>query len=397
MRNYAAPNFYNFLPEISRPTVEENASFKIRSIMLQMIQNAGKFGGLQGEDPHAHLTHFVEICNTFSIPSVSPEGIRLYIFPYTLRDEARRWAQSLEPNEINAWDQLVERQLVKNCLHIGIPNCVLMETCYNGLDRSMQVVADASTAEGLIDKTYTEAKIILDRISRNTDEWFYNGYEERGSEQRRVEGAIVPIDTMKTLVDQMTTMTLLLQTMAIQQGHLSQSSAQANALTHVAAVNCVQCGEGHSVEVCPLNQQFVYSIHNEPFGNIYNPSWRNHPTFSWDGNHNQGSQSNHQSCHPGNQGSPPIFINQNHNPGNLQSIPPYDHPNFSNTSCSTSSLETLLKHYIEKNETIKQSQASSLRNLEEQIEQLTIELKNKVPGMLPSSSGVSGPCGKEQC
>ncbi|XP_038889260.1 uncharacterized protein LOC120079161 [Benincasa hispida] len=64
---------------------------------------------------------------------------------------------------------------------------------------------------------------------------------------------------------------------------------------------------------------------------------------------------------------------------------------------STSSLETLLKHYIEKNEATKQSQASSLRNLEEQIEQLAIELKNKVLGMLPSNSGASGPCGKEKC
>ncbi|XP_038899815.1 uncharacterized protein LOC120087043 [Benincasa hispida] len=140
--------------------------------MLQMIQNAKKLGGLQGEDPHAHLTSFVEMCNAFSLPGVTPEGIRLYFFPYTLRNKARRWAQSLEPNEINAWDQLVE---------------------------------------------------------------------------------------------------------------------------------------------------------------------------------------------------------------------------------STSSLETLLKHYIEKNEANKQSQSSSLRNLEVQIEQLAIELKKKTPGTLPSSLGTSGPNGKEQC
>ncbi|XP_038874256.1 uncharacterized protein LOC120066987 [Benincasa hispida] len=187
-------------------------------------------------------------------------------------------------------------------------------------------------------------------------------------------------------------MTSLLQTMAIQQGHLSQGSAQANALTHMAAINCVQCGEGHSVEVCSLNQQPVYSIYNESFDNTYNPGWQNHPTFIWGGNHNQGGQDNHQNNHHGNRGNPPVFIDQSHISGNFQSMPPYDQPFFSVTSCSNSSLETLLKHYIKKNKAIKQSQASSLRNLEEQIEQLVIELKNKSPSTLFSSSGASGPC-----
>ncbi|XP_038895327.1 uncharacterized protein LOC120083578 [Benincasa hispida] len=31
-----------------------------------------------------------KMCNAFSIPGVTPEGTRLYLFPYTLRDEARR-------------------------------------------------------------------------------------------------------------------------------------------------------------------------------------------------------------------------------------------------------------------------------------------------------------------
>ncbi|XP_038889981.1 uncharacterized protein LOC120079717 [Benincasa hispida] len=236
--------------------------------------------------------------NAFSIPGVIPEGIRLYLFLYTLGDEARRLANASS--------------------------------------------ADASTVGGLMDKTYTEAKLILDHISRNTNKWIDNGYEERGSDQIRVE-AIVPAITMNTLANQMATVTSLLQPMAIQQGHLSQSSAQANALTQAATINYVQCEEGHSGEVCPLNQQSVYSIHKESFGNTYNRGWQNYPTFSWEGNHNQGAK------------------------------------------------------YIEKNEAIKQSQASSLRNLEVQIEQLAIELKNKAPGTLPSSSGASGPRGKEQC
>ncbi|XP_038876850.1 uncharacterized protein LOC120069217 [Benincasa hispida] len=102
MRNYAVPNLYDFSPEISRPIVEENARFEIKSVMVQMIQNAGQFGGLQGEDPHANLIIFVEICNTFSIPGVTLEGIRLYLFLYTLRDEAKR---KVEKNKELEWEK----------------------------------------------------------------------------------------------------------------------------------------------------------------------------------------------------------------------------------------------------------------------------------------------------
>ncbi|XP_038889363.1 uncharacterized protein LOC120079279 [Benincasa hispida] len=383
--------------------VEENTRFKIKSVMLQMVQNTGQFGGLQGEDLHAHLTSFVEMCSTFSISGVTPEGIRLYLFPYTLRDEANIWAHSLEPNEITSWDQLVEwfmkkffpptvnarrrkdvlnfeqmnnetlsttwvhlRRLVKNCLHIGIPDCVLMKTFYNGLNRSTQVVADASVARGFMDKTYTEAKVILHRISRNTDDCVDDGYGGRGSERRRNDNAIVPLDTMTTLAAQMAAVTSLLQTMALNQGALSQISAQPNAPAQVAAISCVQCGGGHA----------------------------NHPNFGWGGNHNQGGPSNHQSNNFENRGNSPPF-HQNQNQGHQPQ--PQNLPSSSNTSANSSSLESLLKQYIEKNDVVMQSQVSSIRNLEIQVGQLATELRNRTPGTLPSNSEAPGSHGKEQC
>ncbi|XP_038896708.1 uncharacterized protein LOC120084968 [Benincasa hispida] len=249
------------------------------------------------------------MCNTFSIPGVTLEGIRLYLFPYTLQDEEKRWDHSLEPNEINYWDQLVERfmkkffasavnarrqrdvlnfeqmeneilstawvrfrRFVKNYPYIRITDCVLMETFYNGLDRSTQVVANASAAGGFMDKTYTEAKVILDRISRNTDDWEDDGYRGRGPERRKAESAIVPANTMTTLAAQMAAVTSLLHMMAINQGSLSQGAAQANALAQVATISYAQCGGGHSAEMCPSNPQIVYFIQNNPYSNKYNPS-----------------------------------------------------------------------------------------------------------------------------
>ncbi|XP_038902511.1 uncharacterized protein LOC120089170 [Benincasa hispida] len=384
------------------------------------------------KNPHAHLISFVEMCNTFSILVVTSEGIRLYLFPYTLQDEAKRWAHSLEQNEINYWDQLVERfmkkffppavnarrqgdvlnfehmenetlstawvrfrRLVKNCPHFEILDCVLMETFYNGLYRSMQVVAEASAAEGFMDKMYTEAKVILDRILQNTDDWVDNGYGGRGPERRKAESAIIPVDIMTTLAAQMATVTSLLQMMAINHGTLSQGAAQDNTLAQVAVISCAQCGEGHSVEMCPSNPQAVYSIQNNPYNNTYNPGWRNHPNFNWGGNNDQGGQRNLQN-NSENRGNPPVFhqgLNQSHH----QSRQSHNQPSSSNFSTNSSSLEALLKQYIEKNDAVMQSQASSIRNLEVQMGQLAAELRNRALGMMPSNSEAPGSNGKEQC
>ncbi|XP_038874978.1 putative uncharacterized protein DDB_G0279653 [Benincasa hispida] len=237
------------------------------------------------------------------------------------------------------------RRLVKNFPHIGILNCVLMETFYNSLNRSTQAVADASAVGGFMDKTYTEAKVILDRISRNTDDWVDDGYGGRDPKRRRNDNAIVPADTMTTLAAQMAAVTSLLQTMAINQGALSQSSAQPNAPVQLAAINCVQYGGGHAAEMCPSNPQSVFAIQNNPYSNTYNPGWRNHPNFDWGGNHNQGCQSNHQNNNSRNRGNPSSF-HQNQNQSHQ--MQPHNQPFSSNTSVNLSSFESLLKHYIEK-------------------------------------------------
>lgn len=52
-----------------------------------------------------------------------------------------------------------------------------MEIFHGGLNRPSHSITDTSAAEGLMDKTYTEAKAILDRISRNIDERVDDGYE----------------------------------------------------------------------------------------------------------------------------------------------------------------------------------------------------------------------------
>ncbi|XP_038890241.1 uncharacterized protein LOC120079867 [Benincasa hispida] len=100
MREYASLVLYDFSPRILYPT-PDGTRFEMKSVMLQMLQTVGQFGGGHGEDPHTHMKRFLEMCNSFVIPT--PEAIRLSLFPYSLRDDAKQWVSSLEPGEITTW------------------------------------------------------------------------------------------------------------------------------------------------------------------------------------------------------------------------------------------------------------------------------------------------------
>ncbi|KAL5570270.1 hypothetical protein UlMin_026845 [Ulmus minor] len=62
-----------------------------------------------------------------------------------------------------------------------------------------------------------------------------------------------------------------------------------------------------------------------------------------------------------------------------------------------SSMESLLKEYMARNDAVIQSQAASLRNLENQVGQLANELKNQPPGTLPSNTKIPKIDGKDHC
>ncbi|XP_038902418.1 uncharacterized protein LOC120089063 [Benincasa hispida] len=331
------------------------------------------------------------MCANFSIPGVTPEHVRLYLFPYTLKDEAKRWAYSLEPNEITSWGQLVERFMKKffpptvnakrwkDVLNFEQKENKTLSTAW-----PESAIADASAAEGFMDKTYTEAKVILDRISQNMNDWIDDRYGRRGSNQRKNETVIVLAETVTALAAQMATITSILQNMAMNQGVIPPQSAQLVVQAQVAVIGCVNCGGVHGADCCPLYLQQVCAIQGNSFSNTYNPGWRSHPNFGWGGNPNQGGPMYHKSGNRGN-------FNQYQGQSRIQN----QQPSKSTSNTSGESLESLLKQYMDKNDAVMQAQVSSIRNLEIQVHQLASEHRNRAPGTLPSNSEDPGSNGKE--
>ena len=170
MSDYARPNLMGAESSILRPTVAAN-NFEIKPNVIQMVQQFIQFDGMQDEDPNAHLANFLEICDTFKINGASNDAIRLRLFPFSLRGRAKQWLNSLSRGSITTWDQMAKKfllkyfppaknaklrndissyaqieleslydtwerfkELLRRCLHHGLPTWLQVQTFYNGLN-----------------------------------------------------------------------------------------------------------------------------------------------------------------------------------------------------------------------------------------------------------------------
>ncbi|KAM1944885.1 hypothetical protein ACFX15_013072 [Malus domestica] len=77
----------------------------------QLLSMVPHFSGKAEEDPHLHLTDFFDLCRTQGVQGLTPEQIRLILFPFSLKSNAKLWYNSLEPGSIQSWEQLATKFL----------------------------------------------------------------------------------------------------------------------------------------------------------------------------------------------------------------------------------------------------------------------------------------------
>ena len=86
------------------------AHFELKS---QIIHFLPTFHGLDREDPYMHVKDFLEICATCKFQNFTDDSVRLRLFPFSLKDKAKAWLNSLSLGSITSWELLVTKFLSK--------------------------------------------------------------------------------------------------------------------------------------------------------------------------------------------------------------------------------------------------------------------------------------------
>ncbi|KAL4379228.1 hypothetical protein GQ457_02G030120 [Hibiscus cannabinus] len=77
--DYLEEDLDGLTPTVAIPEIETD-HFELKPVLFKMINTLGQFGGSSNKDARQHLKSFLEICNSFKLPGVSTDVLKLKRF-----------------------------------------------------------------------------------------------------------------------------------------------------------------------------------------------------------------------------------------------------------------------------------------------------------------------------
>ncbi|XP_045831437.1 uncharacterized protein LOC123922791 [Trifolium pratense] len=307
LRSYAIPSQEEPHNSIAAPAIEAN-NFELKPSLLSAVQQ-NQFSGNPTDDPNLHLSIFLQYADTVKANGVSPEAIRLRLFPFSLRDKARAWLQSLPSNSVATWNELKKvflaryfppsktamlraqingfrqrdneslfeaweryKEMIRICPHHGLENWLIIHTFYNGLLYNTRMTIEAAAGGALMDKPYNQAYQLIESMAQNHYQW---GNERTTVEKPQTKGGMYEISNMDHINAKLDALTQKIE-----------SLTNAPKATVAATIqNCELCGaQGHAITECRLLTEAPTDQVNYTQGNSYNQNQRNHPYLSYNSN-----------------------------------------------------------------------------------------------------------------
>ena len=109
MEDFWRPVIQEEYSEVRQPAIEAN-NFELKAALITMVQQ-NEFTGHPTKYPNEHMGRFLRMANTVKLNGVRPKVIKLHLFPFSLRDIAATWYESLPYGSVNTWEELVEAYL----------------------------------------------------------------------------------------------------------------------------------------------------------------------------------------------------------------------------------------------------------------------------------------------
>jgi hypothetical protein len=288
-------------------------------ISPQILNALTHFRGTPTEDPNLHLREFTDLCKFQHVQGLDQDGIRMILFPFSLKDNARLWYNSMPSNTIHTWEALSSKFLKKffpgqktrqmrkeiqawqqkdgdlffeawgqfndlllKCPHHKLPQDELVQAFYEGLNDANKGVVDSGCGGVLMEKSSEEAMELFETLSEHSQQFSSRGRQGVKSKGLYEVNSTGGSSSHMVAVDRK--LDMIVKAMALQNISPSQQAAPLQV--------CANCSQfDHTTDTCPLYSsadqeqanyvgQNNYPPKNNPYSNTYNPGWRNHPNFS---------------------------------------------------------------------------------------------------------------------
>jgi hypothetical protein len=297
------------------------------------IQSLPTFLGFPHENPYEFLSEFQSICSTIQLTGFTEDALKMRLFVFALKERAKHWFQSLEPNSITSWDQLQQvflkqyfpigrtndirraitgitqyqgeplhetwerlKDLLRSCPHHAVPKWQLVQSFYDGLTESCRSTVDASCGGTFMLKSDEEAWAMIENLSNNSRQQASNRRRELAPKAPKTESLCEvgpPADMATQVVDAITKkLDQLMTGFAPNAAHINTQPEPCSfcSSTMHQVNNCPSAVNYTDISIEQVNAAFSRPG-NDPYSNTYNPGWRSHPNFSWKGHNAENSTS----------------------------------------------------------------------------------------------------------
>nr|GFA83314.1 reverse transcriptase domain-containing protein [Tanacetum cinerariifolium] len=264
------------------PEITAN-NFELKHGLINLVQNK-QFFGYDKEDPHAHIHYFNKITSTMRVPNVPSSSIKLTLFPFSLKGEARIWLEKEPPQSIQTWDDLVSKfinqffppsktknlrneitrfqqrfdesfyeawdhfnDLLRACLHHGFFELHQLDTFYNALNVNDQDSLNSAAGGNFLDKMPREFLKIIESKSK-----------VRQSRAKAVVAKVGTSSSTPAVSSEVAELKDLVRALLLDKKNQSSAPVSSPALVKAVEPNCVTFGGAHSYQNCLATSENVY-------------------------------------------------------------------------------------------------------------------------------------------
>ena len=330
------PNAYRTMrdhihpPRVSAPSciIPPADDVAVRPYLVPLLPT---YHGMENENPYTHLRDFEEVCTTFKEGMMDMDLLKLKAFPLTLKDKAKIWLNSLRPRTIRNWAELqveflkkffsdhktnnLKRQIytfaahegekfyqcwerfletISACPHHGFDTWMLVNHFYGGMSPAMRQLLETMCGGDFLSKHPDEAMDFLNYVAGTSKGWDEpNPRElERFRPPVNQRGGMYALNDEMEMKARLSTLARKVEELEGKQLHevqaVTDNTAQPNFCTNFQS-------PAHPIEqysmtpaVKDLMSECAHTVGkfkpqqpNAPYGNTYNPNWRNHPNLAW--------------------------------------------------------------------------------------------------------------------
>ena len=314
-----------------QPPIEAN-NFELKPALITMVQQH-QFTGHPFEDLNENLGSFMRMANMVKLNGVRSDIIKLQLFPFSLRDVATTWFDSLPVGSVNIWEELVDaymsrffppaltaerrgeiiifkqgeeeslynawerfKRLLKRYPMHGIDLPTQMDIFYHAVNYTSKGLIDASCSGAFKRRSAEKARQVIEDLAKCN----YKAPSEASGSSSKLKGSgLIALDRMTAIEAKLDVVMNKLGSNE-RRMHIAHEVGAIEEIIRRSVEGLVD-EEPYQVEE-PKYMIEQRSYHFKPNSNLpthYTPAMKNHESFSYGGGaqHGPRPRKNYQQAH----------------------------------------------------------------------------------------------------